>query len=275
MKLTDKQKNGIRLAAHIFLSVALIVTGILFMYSCYTVYKLGPSPFTRESISSAFSRIEVAVWITLAAVIIAATVNIIFSVEEKKLVGFRSPKLLNLRLASGVDTDTAPDNVKAKLEKERRLRGILHTVRLSLNILSAFLPLIYLLNPANFPANSGQYNAEISHGMLVYLAFLAPVAVFEVVWVILSDISYRRENEVLKEAIKLLGVSKTAKAEKKTKLTCFKNFIKENENPITLGVRIAFVGCAIVFIIVGIANGGMADVLNKAINICTECIGLG
>ena len=52
-------------------------------------------------------------------------------------------------------------------------------------------------------------------------------------------------------------------------------FVKENEKPITLGVRIAFVGCAIVFIIIGIYNGGMADVLNKAIKICTECIGLG
>lgn len=32
---------------------------------------------------------------------------------------------------------------------------------------------------------------------------------------------------------------------------------------------------AVIFIILGIANGGMRDVLFKAINICTECIGLG
>ncbi|MBO5909804.1 MAG: thioredoxin [Clostridia bacterium] len=43
----------------------------------------------------------------------------------------------------------------------------------------------------------------------------------------------------------------------------------------TLGVRIAFVGCAVGFIIAGVINGGMTDVLNKAIKICTECIGLG
>jgi hypothetical protein len=40
-------------------------------------------------------------------------------------------------------------------------------------------------------------------------------------------------------------------------------------------VRIALVGVALVFIAVGVLNGGMADVLNKAIKICTECIGLG
>jgi hypothetical protein len=36
---------------------------------------------------------------------------------------------------------------------------------------------------------------------------------------------------------------------------------------------IAVVG--IVFVVLGILNGGMADVLGKAIRICTECIGLG
>ena len=31
----------------------------------------------------------------------------------------------------------------------------------------------------------------------------------------------------------------------------------------------------VVFVIVGINGGGMDDVLEKAINICTQCIGLG
>ena len=32
---------------------------------------------------------------------------------------------------------------------------------------------------------------------------------------------------------------------------------------------------SVVLIILGILNGGMADVLAKAVKICTECIGLG
>lgn len=32
---------------------------------------------------------------------------------------------------------------------------------------------------------------------------------------------------------------------------------------------------AVVFIVLGVMNGGLRDVLVKAINICTECIGLG
>ncbi|MBR3964693.1 MAG: thioredoxin [Clostridia bacterium] len=40
-------------------------------------------------------------------------------------------------------------------------------------------------------------------------------------------------------------------------------------------VRAAVLVIAAVFIVVGALNGGLADVLAKAIAICTECIGLG
>jgi hypothetical protein len=40
-------------------------------------------------------------------------------------------------------------------------------------------------------------------------------------------------------------------------------------------VRICLYCVAALLILLGIRNGGMRDVLVKAINICTECIGLG
>ncbi|MBR5960707.1 MAG: thioredoxin [Clostridia bacterium] len=41
------------------------------------------------------------------------------------------------------------------------------------------------------------------------------------------------------------------------------------------GIQAAVFVAAVLLIIAGIANGGALDVLVKAINICTECIGLG
>ena len=41
------------------------------------------------------------------------------------------------------------------------------------------------------------------------------------------------------------------------------------------GMRGAILVVGIVCLVLGILNGGMADVLGKAIRICTECIGLG
>ena len=75
--------------------------------------------------------------------------------------------------------------------------------------------------------------------------------------------------------MKLVGITDAPIEEPVSKIARIRDFLVENKKPITLGVRIAFVGCAIGFIIAGVLNGGMEDVLNKAINICTECIGLG
>ena len=40
-------------------------------------------------------------------------------------------------------------------------------------------------------------------------------------------------------------------------------------------VKIAVLVAAVIFVIAGIRNGSMEDTLIKAINICTECVGLG
>ena len=40
-------------------------------------------------------------------------------------------------------------------------------------------------------------------------------------------------------------------------------------------VRLVIALLALTLIVLGLANGQARDVLNKAINICTECLGLG
>ncbi|MBQ3081038.1 MAG: hypothetical protein IJC49_01130 [Clostridia bacterium] len=51
---------------------------------------------------------------------------------------------------------------------------------------------------------------------------------------------------------------------------------KEKENFKTnLWVRITLLVIGVVLVAIGVLAGGMADVLAKAINICTECVGLG
>ena len=286
MNISDKNKKRIRLGISILISCMLVVVGILFITSCYSIYKSGQSPFTRESISAAFAKIAVWVYITISLVIVGAVVSIALPDEEKKLKGERSPEVMLKKLADKVELSTIDTDIASQIQKERSLRRVLGYVRYALLAISAIIPLIYLLNPANFPAVSGEYNAEILHGMLVYLAFLSPLAIYEVVYVLVSNRSYNREIELCKEAFKVLPRASSkvinqcshgcdsfiTEQTKEFSLMCF---LKKNTEQITLGVRIALVGCAIVFIVAGFLNGGMADVLNKAIKICTECIGLG
>ena len=41
------------------------------------------------------------------------------------------------------------------------------------------------------------------------------------------------------------------------------------------GLRLGLYGLALALVVLGVINGGLKDVLYKAITICTECIGLG
>lgn len=268
-------KSRVHLAANIAISAMLVIVGILFISSCYSIYKSGASPFTRESIGEAFSRIAIPTYVTVTLVILGAAVNILIPQEEKKLKGKRTLKVLVENLSKKVDLSKADGEIKERIEKERQFRSKLSYVRAALLTVCAILPLFWLLDPSNFPAESGKYNSEILHGMLLYIAFLLPAAVFEAVWVILRDKSLTRENEALKAAVKCCGVSDMTQEEHSCPLCRAKEYLAKNEKPIILGVRIALVGCAILFIVLGVTNGGMADVLNKAIKICTECIGLG
>ncbi len=40
-------------------------------------------------------------------------------------------------------------------------------------------------------------------------------------------------------------------------------------------LRAALYALALLLIVLGIVNGGMADVMKKAVKICMECIGIG
>ena len=264
MKLNDKTKDRVRLGYSIALSAILVVLGILFISSCYSIYKSGVSPFTRESIGKAFSKIAIPTYLTIVAVIGGFVIHLAMPKDEPKLVGLRTPSVVLKTLSA-----------KVNILKERKLRKILTLAFAVLLVLEATVPLFYLLNPANFPGVSGEYNAEILHGMLVYLAFLSPAIVYSVVYTVLFDLSCKREIELSKAAIKVLPKGTLAEEDSTCPLCRAVGYLKKNEKPIILGVRIALVGCALLFIVLGVRNGGMTDVLNKAIKICTECIGLG
>ena len=267
MKISDKNKKRIRLGYSILISLMLVIVGILFMSSCYSIYKIGDSPFTRESISAAFSRIAVWVYITLSMIVIGFGIFAVMPQEKEKLKGLRHVGVVVDKLSKKANITEIGDDLRVGIERERKLRHILGYVRLALVVLCATIPLIHLLNPANFPAVSGRFNAEISHGMLVYLAFLSPLFVFEVVYVILRDLSYEREYELLKSAVKEHGISENVPEISQCLIAKWWSFIKENEKPIVLGIRIAFVGCAVLFIILGVLNGGMADVNTTSVDI--------
>lgn len=66
-------------------------------------------------------------------------------------------------------------------------------------------------------------------------------------------------------------LSPSAKKNKKLKIKKSPKILQRNVNPINVIV----LSIAIIALVFGAIFGGYLDVLTKAVNICTECIGLG
>ncbi len=118
------------------------------------------------------------------------------------------------------------------------------------------LALGYLLNGSNFV--SWDLENVMSAVMLHVFLWIAAGLCVIYVYLFLRDRSMEREIEIL-------GKCEKSAPEK----------VSEEGRKNTGYIRIALYIAAVLLIVLGIFNGGIRDVWVKAINICTECIGLG
>ena len=124
------------------------------------------------------------------------------------------------------------------------------------------------------------YKFEVTKETVKESDYKGDTAAFEAAKKAAEDKYASVKADALKKAQELLA---------KTDAEAFKAYIKENGAPrvtkpeaadngkvnYTVIARYVILGVAVVFIILGVFNGGMVDVLQKAVKICTECIGLG
>ena len=122
-------------------------------------------------------------------------------------------------------------------------------------VLCAGMSLVFLMNRERFTS----WDLEMVMGRM--LAHTLPWIALAFGAVIAAAIVCRRSME--REIQQLKGISGEEKPQAASKPSRVRS------------VRIALYLLAAVLIADGISNGGMRDVLVKAINICTECIGLG
>lgn len=271
MPIQPKTGARIRLCCAVLLSALLIITGICLIISCVSIYRVGESPFTRARIAEHLSRIGVPIVLTLVAAVGCAVLEPFLPPPEKKKKAAPDPRGTVHRLAAIIPPEDCSDEIRTGLMRERRLRRILSVANALLYAAGIIASLFYVLNQKNFPAQS--INPEIATGMLVCLAGLALPFIFSVVLLFLFPSSYRREADLLRSAS--AEAAKAGKPFRRSAECAPSRLSPKNKRHILVAVRSALIICGIVFVILGISNGGMAAVVQKAIRICTECIGLG
>lgn len=238
-------------------SISIIVAGICLMAGCLSIYSSGNGEYTRQIVAETFSKISVPVYACLALTIISfiwdffspATVE-----KEKKFIPFID--ILN-RLNEKKDLSGCDDEAVRLILKERKGRKIHTLIRAIIICISVCVFLLYALNGNNYAAD---INASVIKAMWV----LIPCAVIPFAYSVFT--AYHNEKSIKKE----IELMKKAPAKENAEVCD----AKSNEKMVNV-VRYALLIIGSGIMIYGYFAGGTADVLTKAINICTECIGLG
>lgn len=253
--MTDSLKKRIHFIYSIAVSAAAVVAGLCLMVACIGICGAGDAPFTPESVAAAFSPIAVPVYMCLALVVGGFALDILWPRESEKLRPQRQIGAQLQRLTEKADLSQCDGALSAQIEAASRKIMRIRAWNVAVLAALAAIFLAYGLNPGHFSAD---INASVIRAMYVLLPCLAAA--------LCCHLALRRLLVRIAEA--LIGLLKSAPANSSASPAP----AKRNWAPV---VQAVVAVAAIAMIAYGAAVGGTADVLTKAVNICTECVGLG
>lgn len=266
--MSQKTKERIHLVYGIVLSVMIVAVGVCFALSCLSIYQSGESPFTRESIATHWGFIAVPVWICLVGVLGGFVLTLALPMNPGKIKPRREAAAVLAGLHAKLNPNKCDKGMAEAIAREQANRRVWLVQAAVVTAVSVLIPVIWCLIPGRFSVEN--LNDDVKAAALMILPFVVASLVIWMDTVILWDRSVAKEIGLVKGAL-ASGKGRTAKGGKTIPagrdLTADPRFVW-----VVRGV-IFVVGVA--FVILGILNGGMADVLGKAVRICTECIGLG
>lgn len=272
--MKEKTCKSVRLSYGIIFGAFTLVVGALFIWQVLDVYITGTAegfqgahPFSRERVLEALSKIDLFFWLWIAGIIVGFVLWEVFPVKEKprKIC----PDLQYARLMKRFPS-AATEGLEAEYGLTVQTGKVIFALKVaawSLFGIACVYGIVYLCIPSNFP------NQNVTHEMLDMAKHIFP-CVFAGLIVVCGAAVYE------KYAVKsiLPAVQKVTRGQKPVEIS--KNAVERalavfDNKWVVLGIRIALGVIGVAFIIWGALNGNARTIFIKAINICTECIGLG
>ena len=243
-------------------SVCTVLLGALFIVCCAHLYFTGgENPYSRERVGDYLIILAVPSFITIAVTVAGFIYSCANGIKDENQAPRTQSELLE-SFASRFDFDSFDEETKSLANAERTTRKVLAISMYSISALLFVFILAYITLIAEFTVDN--LNADVLSAFTVTLPISAIAVAIHVPRLYMEEKSAKRELEILKNSIKNNGLPTLAKGESASKSIDY-----------TLIARCAIVAVSLVFIVLGVTNGGMSDVLQKAVRICTECIGLG
>ncbi len=282
--MKEKTVKTVRLVYEVIFGIYTAVVAALLIWQTVDLYRTGKASasgviYSRQIVGERLMRLSPALWIWVALVIVGFGLGIAFATKQRVSKPDMRYSLYCLKKRVSVRN---PESMSASVQVVRREETVLRILWLivgAVGLAGTIYGIVYLCMPSHFP------KTDVTHEMLAMAKNILPW----VTWTFLLACGvgiYERfsARKQLPEVKKLVAASKSGDAvavpasnvagrvRTKAATNKFLRFLYAYR----VWIARAVVGCvAIAFVIAGAFNGGARDVLIKAINICTECIGLG
>ncbi len=257
----------------VFLAVFTVFIGVLFIAEAADLYYSGVAALGAER--GMYSRAAVGErLLEMLAPLLLWVVAAAFGVAVYALCPAPSRKgqkadgiVLCRRLRGRVSEEKNPD-LYAKLRRMEHIRLAVRIAVAGFCLLSAVMCIVYLATASNFTSLS-DLNGNILHMVANVFPWVGAALLLLIGETVFELLFARRMLAVMKG---LLGGAAAPSPWARRRA-----YISEkiDNKYVIFGVRVAVFVLAVLFIGLGIWNGGAEGVLQKAIKICTECIGLG
>ncbi len=246
------KKEKIRQLLGIVTAVSLAVSAVCLGAGCFRIYRAGE--FSPAAVAEAFRPIAVFVYISLGLCFAGGLYALFVPAGPEKSKAVPDTAQTLARLQSRTDLNGCDPFLQKSITVQRRLRRRLRLIRVFLLALYGFLFLSYALDGSYLP------DADINAFMVRAMTVFVPTFLLCVAFCLVTDRRLRQSMEaeiaLLKQAPKGSPAPAAEKRERKW-------------------VRWVILSFSLVLLVYGYATGGILDVLTKAVNICTECVGLG
>ena len=251
--------KGIRLVYGIVLSVFAVIAGICLIAACIGIYRSGGEQiYTAQKVVEAFSKIAVPVYLFLALLLGSFIVDLSLPVESNKKKPEKNYAAILDRLLEKRNVENCDPALKEAIGYQRKLRKQNKILSLLLLAAGSISFLVYGVNPANF------HQTEINGSMVKAVTLLLCLLVIPFIFAVFTAYHTKKSLQKEIELVKQIPVGDYQSAAPAKSCGC-KKF------PVSVVVLVL----AVILLVYGFYAGGTADVLTKAINICTECVGLG
>ncbi len=257
--MNETTARRIRLIYGAVLGVSLVYAGICLMVACWGIYTSGGAQtYTPEKVAAAFAPIALPVYLSLVLALGGFILDLALPETAGGLKIEKNRALIRSRLLAGADLDSAEPALRASIEAEPRARKCHAVVSAVLLAVGTAAFLCYALDGSNLSSQ------DITGSIVRAMYRLIPCMLLPFAYSIFAAYHSRRS---LDREIALLKQVKKAAAPAPLPAKPADSWVP--------AVRCGLLAVGAFLLIYGFFTGGWADVMTKAVNICTECVGLG